>query len=38
MEGANARIETDADVVDVIALPRMNYARAVERHGLPAGV
>jgi Family of unknown function (DUF5519) len=35
---AARRIETEADVVDVIALLRMNYDRAVERHGLPAGV
>src|SRR4051794_4465299 len=32
---AARRIENDADVRDVIALMRMNYDRAVERHGLP---
>jgi Luciferase len=31
------RIETEADVADVIALLRLNYERTVERHGLPAG-
>jgi hypothetical protein len=29
------RIETADDVRDVIALLRLNYERAVERHGLP---
>ena len=29
------RIADDADVDDVIALMRLNYDRAVERHGLP---
>jgi hypothetical protein len=29
------RIETDADVGDVIALMRVNYDRVVARHGLP---
>jgi hypothetical protein len=29
------RIEDQADVVDVIALMRLNYNRIVERHGLP---
>jgi hypothetical protein len=29
-------IEGEADVADVIALLRMNYDRAVDRHGLPA--
>jgi hypothetical protein len=29
------RIETDADVDDVIALLRVNYDRVVGRHGLP---
>ena len=33
---APARIETEADVDDVIALMRLNYERVVERHGLPA--
>ena len=37
--GFGAReIESDADVDDVIALMRLNYARVVERHGLPAEV
>ena len=31
------RIESEADVVDVIALLRLNYDRAVAKHGLPAG-
>lgn len=36
-EGFGARsIETDADVRDVIAMMRLNYERAVARHGLPA--
>ena len=30
---AARRIETDADVQDVIAMLRLNYDRAVERHG-----
>jgi luciferase-like monooxygenase len=30
-------IRDDADVRDVIALLRLNYDRAVERHGVPAG-
>ena len=30
------RIETGADVDDVIALMRLNYERVVARHGLPA--
>jgi hypothetical protein len=30
------RIETDADVDDVIALMRLNYERVVARHGLPS--
>jgi Luciferase len=35
--GFGARtIETEADVVDVIALIRLNYERVIERHGLPA--
>ena len=29
------RIETEADVEDVIALMRLNYERVVARHGLP---
>ena len=29
------RIETEADVEDVIALLRLNYDRVVARHGLP---
>jgi Family of unknown function (DUF5519) len=32
--GARA-IESDEDVRDVIAMIRLNYERAVERHGLP---
>ena len=32
---AARRIETDADVCDVIALLRLNYDRAVARHGVP---
>jgi Family of unknown function (DUF5519) len=31
---ASRRIETDEDVRDVIAMIRLNYERAVERHGL----
>jgi hypothetical protein len=34
---AARRIENDEDVRDVIALLRLNYERAVARHGLPAG-
>lgn len=34
---ASKRIESDTDVDDVIALIRLNYDRAVERHGLPQG-
>ena len=34
---AARRIETDADVRDVIALLRLNYDRAVSRHGVPEG-
>jgi luciferase-like monooxygenase len=30
------RIETDADVEDVIELMRLNYDRVVARHGLPS--
>jgi hypothetical protein len=33
---AARRIEDEADVRDVIALLRINYDRAVARHGLPA--
>ncbi len=35
---AARRIADDADVQDVIALLRLNYDRAVARHGLPAEV
>jgi Luciferase len=31
------RIESEADVDDVIALLRLNYERVVARHGLPSG-
>jgi Family of unknown function (DUF5519) len=30
------RIETEADVLDVIELIRLNYDRVVARHGVPA--
>jgi hypothetical protein len=30
------RIESDADVDEVIALMRLNYERVVSRHGLPS--
>ena len=33
---AARRIESEADVSDVIALMRLNYDRAVARHGRPA--
>jgi hypothetical protein len=33
---AARRIEGEADVLDVIALLRLNYDRVVARHGLPA--
>jgi len=33
---AARRIAGDEDVEDVIALLRLNYDRAVERHGVPA--
>jgi hypothetical protein len=33
---AARRIETEADVTDVIALMRLNYDRVVARYGLPA--
>ena len=32
---ASRRIETEEDVRDVIAMIRLNYDRAVERHGVP---
>jgi hypothetical protein len=32
---AARRIDTEADVRDVVALLRLNYDRAVARHGLP---
>lgn len=32
---ASRQIETADDVADVIALLRLNYDRAVDRHGLP---
>jgi len=32
---AARRIQTEADVQDVIDLLRLNYARVLERHGLP---
>jgi hypothetical protein len=35
---ASRRIETDADVLDVIELMRLNYDRVVARYGLPAEV
>lgn len=35
---AARRIETEDDVRDVIALLRLNYDRAIARHGLPATV
>jgi hypothetical protein len=31
------RIESEADIDDVIALLRLNYERVVARHGLPSG-
>jgi hypothetical protein len=34
---AARRIESGADVDDVVALLRVNYDRLVERHGLPEG-
>jgi len=34
---AARRIESQADVRDVIELLRLNYDRAVARHGLPVG-
>ena len=33
---ASRRIESDEDVRDVIAMLRLNYDRAIEKHGLPA--
>jgi Family of unknown function (DUF5519) len=35
---ASRRIETEADVQDVIELIRLNYERVVARYGLPAEV
>ena len=35
---AARRIESEADVADVIALMRLNYDRAVARHGVPERV
>ena len=35
---AARRIESEEDVVDAVALLRLNYDRAVERHGLPEPV
>ena len=32
---AARRIESDDDVLDVIALLRLNYDRAIDHHGLP---
>jgi hypothetical protein len=32
---ASRRIENEEDILDVIAMIRLNYDRAVERHGLP---
>ena len=34
---AARRIESEDDVRDVIALMRLNYDRAVARHGVPSG-
>jgi hypothetical protein len=34
---AARRIVSEEDVLDVIALLRLNYDRAVERHGVPEG-
>lgn len=34
---ASRTIENEADVLDVIDLLRLNYERAVARHGLPDG-
>jgi hypothetical protein len=34
---AARRIENEDDVLDAIALMRLNYDRVVARHGLPAG-
>jgi hypothetical protein len=33
---AARRMETDADVADVIAMLRLNYDRVIARYGLPA--
>ena len=35
---AARRIENEEDVGDVIELLRLNYDRAIERHGLPAEI
>lgn len=35
---AARRIESEADVDDVIELLRLNYERVVARHGVPVGV
>ncbi|CAN5211749.1 DUF5519 family protein [soil metagenome] len=32
---ASRRIQTEDDIRDVIALLRLNYDRAIDRHGLP---
>ena len=32
------RIQTEEDIIDVIALMRINYERVVDHHGLPAHV
>ena len=34
---ASRKLEREEDVRDAIALLRLNYDRAVERHGVPAG-
>ena len=34
---ASRRLETEEDVLDAIELLRLNYDRAVSRHGLPVG-
>ena len=34
---ASRAIETEDDIQDAIALLRLNYDRAVDRHGLPGG-
>jgi hypothetical protein len=35
---ASRALATDADVEDAIALLRLNYDRAVERHGVPSSL